>query len=87
MQITLPEAIEQLDAVTAVVDDKVKTGEELVTDKGYHSKQTVLGMQSLGLRTYISEPVGVGSTGSISRPSATRCMPIGGAFGVTAGSY
>ena len=56
IQITLPEAAQQLEAVAAVTDDKVKTGEELVTDKGYHSKQTVLDMQSLGLRTYISEP-------------------------------
>ena len=56
IQITLPEAIEQLEAVAAVTDDKVKTGEELVTDKGYHSKHTVLDVQSLGLRTYISEP-------------------------------
>jgi len=56
MQITLPEAIEQLEAVAAVTEDRVRTGEELATDKGYHSKQTVLDMQSLGLRTYISEP-------------------------------
>jgi transposase len=56
IQITLPEAIEQLEAVAAVTEDKVKTGEELVADKGYHSKQTVLDVQSLGLRTYISEP-------------------------------
>jgi transposase len=56
MQITLPEAIEQLEAVAAVIDEEVKTGEELVTDKGYHSKQTVLDVQNLGLRTYISEP-------------------------------
>jgi transposase len=56
IQTTLPEAIEQLQAVAAVTDDKVKTGEELVNDKGYHSKQTVLDVQSLGLRTYISEP-------------------------------
>jgi transposase len=55
IQTTLPEAVEQLQAVAAI-NDKVKTGEELVTDKGYHSKQTVLDMQSLGLRTYISEP-------------------------------
>jgi transposase len=55
IQTTLPEAVEQLEAVSAV-NDRVKTGEELVTDKGYHSKQTVLDMQSLGLRTYISEP-------------------------------
>ena len=56
IQTTLPEAVEQLEAVAAVTDDKVKTVEEVVTDKGYHSKQTVLDMQSLGLRTYISEP-------------------------------
>jgi transposase len=56
IQTTLPEAVEQLEAVAAVTDDKVKTGEELVTDKGYHSKETVLDMQSLGLRSYISEP-------------------------------
>ena len=56
IQTTLPEAIEQLEAVAAVTDDKVKTGEELVDDKGYHSKQTLLDVQSLGLRTYISEP-------------------------------
>ncbi|MDZ4343922.1 MAG: transposase, partial [Candidatus Binatia bacterium] len=50
-----PEAVEQLEAVAAI-NDKVKTVEELVTDKGYHSKETVLDMQSLVLRTYISEP-------------------------------
>jgi transposase len=55
IQTTLPEAVEQLEAVAAI-NDKVKTGEELVTDKGYHSKQTVLDVQTLGLRTYISEP-------------------------------
>jgi transposase len=56
MQTTLPEAVQQLEAVAAVTDDRVRTGEELVTDKGYHSKKTVLDVQSLGLRTYISEP-------------------------------
>jgi transposase len=56
MQTTLPEAVEQLEAVAAVTDDRVRTGEELVADKGYHSKQAVLDVQSLGLRTYISEP-------------------------------
>ena len=55
IQTTLPEAVEQLEALAAI-NDKVKTGEELVDDKGYHSKQTLLDMQSLGLRTYISEP-------------------------------
>jgi transposase len=56
IQTTLPEAIEQLEAVAGIIDDRVKTGKELVTDKGYHSKHTVLDVQSLGIRTYISEP-------------------------------
>ena len=55
IQTTLPEAVEQLEAVAAI-NEKVKTVEEVVTDTGYHSKETVLDMQSLGLRTYISEP-------------------------------
>jgi transposase len=55
IQTTLPEAVEQLEAVAAI-NDKVKTVEEVVNDKGYHSKEMVLELQSLGLRTYISEP-------------------------------
>jgi len=56
IETTLPEAVEQLEAVAAVTDDAVATGEELVADKGYHSKQKVLELESLGVRTYISEP-------------------------------
>jgi transposase len=56
IQTTLPEAVEQLEAVAAATEDVVKTGEELVADKGYHSKQTVLDVRTLGVRTYISEP-------------------------------
>jgi transposase len=58
MQITLPEALEQLEAVAAVTDEVVRTSKEkeLITDKGYHSKQAVLDVQRLGLRSYISEP-------------------------------
>ena len=55
LETALPAAIEQLHAVAAMTDD-VRTGEELVTDKGSHSKQTVLDVQTFGLRTYISEP-------------------------------
>ena len=86
IQTTLPEAIEQLEAVAAVTDDKVKTGEELVTDKGYHSKQTVLDVQCWDCAATSVNRIGVGSTGSISTPSATRCMPIGVASRVSAGS-
>lgn len=56
IETTLPEAVEQLEAVAAVTDDTVATGDELVADKGYHSKQKILELQTLGVRTYISEP-------------------------------
>jgi transposase len=56
IETTLPEAVEQLEAVAAVTDDTVATGDELVADKGYHSKQKMLELQTLGVRTYISEP-------------------------------
>jgi transposase len=56
IQVTLPEAAEQLEAVAAVTDTAVATIDEVVADKGYHSKQTVLDLQTLGIRAYISEP-------------------------------
>jgi transposase len=56
IEVTLPEAVAQLEAVAAVTDDVVATGEEVVTDKGYHSKQKMLELATLGVRTYISEP-------------------------------
>jgi transposase len=56
VETTLPEAVEQLEAVAAVTDDAVATGDELVADKGYHSKQKMLDFAALGVRTYISEP-------------------------------
>jgi transposase len=56
VETTLPEAVEQLEAVAAVTDETVATGDELVADKGYHSKQKMLDFNALGVRTYISEP-------------------------------
>ena len=56
IETTLPEAVEQLEAVAAVTDDAVATGDELVADKGYHSKQKMLDFAAVGVRTYISEP-------------------------------
>jgi transposase len=53
---TLPEAVEQLEAVAEATDDAVQTGEEVVADKGYHSKQKMIDLQRLHVRTYISEP-------------------------------
>jgi transposase len=56
MQQTLPEAAKHLEAVAAVTDDAVKVIEEVVADKGYHSRTTVHDLETLEIRTYISEP-------------------------------
>jgi transposase len=52
---TLPEAAEQLEDV-AEINDTVKVIEEVVADKGYHSRTTVHDLETLKIRTYISEP-------------------------------
>jgi transposase len=56
IQETLPEAAEQLEAVAAVTDEAVAVIEEVVADKGYHSRTTVHDLETLDIRTYISEP-------------------------------
>ena len=56
IETTLPEAVEQLEAVAAATDRPVKTGEELVADKGFHAKRVLLDLVLLCWRTYISEP-------------------------------
>src|SRR5207244_2442127 len=56
IQETLPEAAEQLEAVAAVTDDAVAVIEEVVADKGYHSRTTLHDLETLEIRTYISEP-------------------------------
>jgi transposase len=56
IQMTLPEAAEHLEAVVAVTGDVVTVIEEVVADKGYHSRTTVHDLKTLGIRTYISEP-------------------------------
>jgi hypothetical protein len=56
MQQTLPEAAERLEAVAAVTDDAVKVIQEVVADKGYHSRTIVHDLKTLEIRTYMSEP-------------------------------
>jgi transposase len=56
IQETLPEATEQLEAVAAVTDEAVAVIEEVVADKGYHSRTTVHYLVTLEIRTYNSEP-------------------------------
>jgi transposase len=53
---TLAEAVEQLEAVADAPDAEVETAPDVVTDKGYHSRGTVLDLATNGFRTYISEP-------------------------------
>jgi len=53
---TLPEAAEQLEAVAIVTDNVVRVIEEVVADKGYHSRRAVHDLEMLEIRTYISEP-------------------------------
>lgn len=56
IQTTLPDARQELERVATVTDGAVKTGEELVADKGFHAKRMLLDLLLLGWRTYISEP-------------------------------
>jgi transposase len=56
IQETLPEAAEQLEAAAAVTEEAVAVIEEIVADKGYHSRTTVHDLETLDIRTYISEP-------------------------------
>jgi hypothetical protein len=53
---TRRDAAEQLDAVAEVADEPVAIVEEVVADKGYHSRITVYDLKTMEIRTYISEP-------------------------------
>ena len=53
---TLGEAVEQLTAVADATEADVETAPEVVTDKGYHSRRTVLELETNGFSTSISEP-------------------------------
>ena len=53
---TLAEAVEQLDQVTAPDGEPVALGDDIVTDKGAHSRAVLLDLHQAGFRTYISEP-------------------------------
>lgn len=53
---TLAEAVEQLDQVTDADGPPVGLADEVVADKGCHSRAVVLELSTNGFRTYISEP-------------------------------
>jgi transposase len=63
VQQTLAQASENIEVVTEVLqgepdapEAKVETPAELVTDKGYHSREVVRQVAEAGIRSYISEP-------------------------------
>lgn len=53
---TLAEAVDQLDQVTDPEGEPVALGDDVVTDKGAHSRAVVLDLTQAGFRTSISEP-------------------------------
>jgi transposase len=53
---TLAEAVTQLDQVEDAAGKPVKLADEIVADKGCHSRAVVLDLTTHGFRTYISEP-------------------------------
>ena len=53
---TLAEAVEQLNQVTDADGEPVALADEVVADKGCHSRAVVLELSTHGFRTYISEP-------------------------------
>jgi transposase len=53
---TVTTAAEELEAVTTVTGGQTAVIDEVVTDKGYHSNQTLVDLAAVGVRTYIAEP-------------------------------
>jgi transposase len=52
---TTTEAANQIEDAQADVDEPTKM-QELVADKGYHSNETMLDLDAVGIRSYVSEP-------------------------------
>src|SRR5256885_9927298 len=53
---TLAKTVEQLIALKEATDEPIAIVNDLVADKGYHSRDKVLELNNVGFRTYISEP-------------------------------
>jgi transposase len=49
-------AAEQIEDAQADVTEP-QTFDEIIADKGYHSNQTMVDLDAVGLRSYIAEPV------------------------------
>ena len=77
---TLIEAAEQVEAVRPDGDGI----EEVVGDKGYHSNQSLVDLEAVGVRSYISEPDRGRRNWKKNPRRATRCIAIVGAFAARA---
>jgi transposase len=53
---TLAETVEELITVEQATDQPIAIADEIVADKGYHSREKVRELKDAGFRTYISEP-------------------------------
>ncbi|HUE85861.1 MAG TPA: transposase, partial [Vicinamibacterales bacterium] len=53
---TLAGAVDHLLDLKQTTDQAITTAEEVVTDKGYHSRRKIRELTEAGFRTYISEP-------------------------------
>jgi transposase len=54
--------------------------EEIIADKGYHSNQTMVDLDAVGIRSYVSEP-NRGRRDWSEEPEAHSCMAIADGFG------
>jgi hypothetical protein len=52
--------------------------EELIADKGYHSNQTMIDLDAVGIRSYVAEPDRVAAIGPRSPRLRPRFMPVVG---------
>src|SRR5437870_9002285 len=90
---TLPQAGEYIAEVACATNNE-EVGErvhpegpiEAVTDKGYHSNDTLTALQQAKVRSYVSEPDRGPVAGRISRRRGRRCMTTGGAFTASTGN-
>ena len=69
---TLTAAAEQIEAVRPDGDGL----EEVVGDKGYHSNQSLVDLEAVGVSSYISEPDRAGATGRRSPRRGPRSIAI-----------
>jgi hypothetical protein len=72
-------AAEQIEDAQADVEEP-QSLEEIVADKGYHSNQTMVDLDDVGIRSYVSEPDRGRRDWSEARRPRRPCMPIADAF-------